>query len=179
MINKNNFLSLVAIALVLILGIWMLVTPQASIVYVDVNKLFSEYKGTKEAQKEFETKKNTTQANLDSLMGDWEKELKKYEKERSSMSKKEIDLQQELLTNKQQQINNYQQALQTQIQEEDNKMTQTVFNDLNAFIKEYGQENNYKIIMGANGSGNILHADPSVDITEDVIKELNERYDKR
>ena len=145
-------------------------------VYVDVNKLLEGYKRTKVVRAEFEKKANVLKSNVDSLVTDWQKELKLYEKERSSYSKKELELKQELLGNKQQQINNYQQAIQKQIQEEDKKATQTVINDINDYVKEYGKEKGYKIIFGANGGGNVMYADESADLTAKVLEGLNAEF---
>lgn len=146
-------------------------------VYVDVNKLLDGYKRTKIVKAEFEEKAKTLNANVDSLMGDWQKELKSYEKERSKMSKKELELKQQLLSNKQQQINNYQQAIQKQIQEEDKKSTQTVINDINDYIKDYGKTHNHKIIFGASGGGNIMYADEATDLTQEILEGLNAEFD--
>lgn len=146
-------------------------------VYVDVNKLLEGYKRTKVVKSEFEAKAKTLNANVDSLMTDWQKELKSYEKERSKMSKKELELKQQLLSNKQQQINNYQQAIQKQIQEEDKKSTQTVINDINDYVKEYGKKNNHKIIFGASGSGNIMYADEATNLTEKILTGLNAEFE--
>lgn len=103
--------------------------------------------------------------------------LKAYEKERSSMSKKELELKQELLANKQQQINNYQQAVQKQLVEEDKKVTQTVINDINDFVKEYGKKKGYRVIFGATGNGTIMYGEESADLTEIVLKELNAEFE--
>ena len=92
------------------------------------------------------------------------------------MTKKEKALKQELLANKQQQINNYQQSVQQQIQKENQHITQAVINDINAFVKEYGKENGYKIILGARGNGNIMYADSSKNITKEVLIYLNKKY---
>ena len=142
-----------------------------------MNKLLDGYKRTKLARAEFEEKAKTLNANVDSLMTDWQNEIKSYEKERASMSKKELELKQQLLGNKQQQINNYQQAIQNQIQEEDKKATQTVVNDINDYVKEYGKKNGYKIIFGASGGGNIMYASESSDLTEKVLKGLNADFE--
>jgi outer membrane protein len=146
-------------------------------VYVDVNKLLDGYKRTKVVRAEFEVKAKTLTANVDSLVTGWQKELKDYEKNRSKYSKKELELKQELLSNKQQQINNYQQAIQKQVQEEDKKATQTVINDINDFVKEYGKKKGYKIIFGASGSGNIMYADESSDLTPFVLEGLNKEFE--
>lgn len=150
--------------------------PSSDQVFVDVNKLLDGYKRTKLVRTEFETKAKTLNANVDSLMVDWQNELKTYEKERSKMSKKELELKQELLGNKQKQINNYQQGIQKQIQDEDQKATQTVINDINDYVKEYGKNNGYRIIFGASGSGNIMYADDATDLTEDVLEGLNKEF---
>ena len=146
-------------------------------VYVDVNRLLDGYERTKVVRTEFEAKAKTLNANVDSLMTDWQKELKSYEKERSKMSKTEIELKQQLLGNKQQQINNYQQAIQKQIQEEDKKSTQTVINDINDYVKEYGKKHNYNIIFGANGGGNIMYADEGTDLTQKILEGLNAEFE--
>lgn len=146
-------------------------------VYVDVNKLLDGYKRTSIVRAEFEKKAASMNANVDSLLGDWQQELKDYEKERSSMSKKELALKQELLGNKQNQINSYQQAIQKQLQEEDQKVTQTVINDINSFVKEYGKEKGYRIILGATGAGTIMYANEEADLTEEILDQLNASFD--
>jgi outer membrane protein len=168
------FLAVVAIA---IAAFSIFNSPKSdSLVYVDVNKLMDGYDRTKVERDKFLETEKTLRANVDSLMVDWENEIKQYEKQRTSMSKKELQLKQELLSNKQQQISNYQQAIQKQVQEEDTKATQTVINDINDFIKEYGKEHDYKIIFGASGAGSIMYANEATDLTDEVLVGLNNEY---
>ncbi len=168
-------LMIVAFTGLLGLSLWVALKETENIVYADANRLFNEYKGTASLKKEFETKRKSMQANVDSLMQEWQNELKVYEKERTSMSENELKLKEEILSNKQNNISNYQQAIQKQIAEEDQKMTQSVFNEINAVVKEYGKKKGYDLILGANGSGNILYADEdAVDITDEILEELNQ-----
>jgi len=145
-------------------------------VYVDVNKLMEGYSRTKIVRAEFQEKAKTLQSNVDSLVTNWQNELKLYEKERSNYSEKELELKQELLGNKQQQINNYQQAIQKQIQEEDKKASQTIINDINDYVKEYGKKHGHQIIFGASGSGNIMYADEGTNLTQEVLEGLNSEF---
>lgn len=173
---KKITLPLAIIALIIALISIFYSQNTSKLVYVDVNKLLDGYKRTKTVKTQFEKKAKLLRSNIDSLVTDWQKELKLYEKERSKYSKKELELKQELLANKQQQINNYQRAIQKQIQEEEKKSTQTVINDINDFVKEYGKQKGYKIIFGASGAGNIMYADKSADLTDEVLKGLNLEY---
>lgn len=173
---KRLPLILSAIAILLAAISFYFAKSSSELVYVDVNKLIEGYKRTKIEKANFDKKANTMKGNIDSLMTGWQKELQNYEKERASLSPKELQLKQELLQNKQQQINGYQEAIQKQIQEEDKKVTQTVINDINDYVKEYGKKHGYKIIFGASGGGNIMYADESSDLTEVVLKGLNAEY---
>lgn len=174
-----NKLSLPIAIIALIASITSFFYFQSSneLVYVDVNKLVEGYQRTKVEREAFSKKTEVLKANVDSLVTGWQTELKNYEKERASMTKKEIELKQELLGNKQQQLNNYQQAIQKQIQEEDQKMTQTVVNDINDYVKEYGKDHGHRIIFGAGGNGNIMYAGEGSDLTEEVLLGLNIQYE--
>ncbi len=174
---KKTPLILAVIALALAMFSVYKTYNTSELVYVDVNKLLDGYKRTKVVRAEFEKKATTMNANVDSLLVDWQKELKLYEKERSSMSKKELKLKQELLSNKQNQINGYQESVQKKLKEEDQKVTQTVINDINDYVKEYGKKYNYDIIFGASGSGNIMYAKETTDLTETILTGLNKEFD--
>lgn len=173
--NKVS-LPLAIIAILISLFTFFYLQSKSELVYVDVNRLMDGYKRTKVERAKFEEKAKGLQANVDSLIGGWQNELKVYEKERSSMSSKEIELKQELLSNKQQQIGSYQQAIQKQIQDEDQKASQTIINDINDYVKEYGKIHNHKIIFGASGSGTIMYADESTDLTIVILEGLNKEY---
>ncbi len=175
--NMNKLaLPISLIALIASITTFVLSQSKSELVYVDINKLVEGYERTKMEREAFNKKATTLKANADSLLVDWQNELKAYEKERISMTKKELELKQQLLQNKQQQINNYQQAVQKQIQDEDQKMTQTVINDINDYVKEYGKRKGYRIIFGAKGSGNIMYAEDVSDLTQTVLDGLNAEY---
>lgn len=177
--NKNTPWALGLLALLISLFGLFKSYNSSELVYVDVNKLIQGYSRTKTAKAEFDKKATAMKGNIDSLVGKWQNELKNYEKERASLSANELKLKQELLANKQQQINGYQEAIQKQIQEEDKKITQTVINDINDYVKEYGKNHGYKIIFGASGGGNIMYAAEAADLTQDILKGLNAEYDKK
>jgi outer membrane protein len=144
--------------------------------YVDVNKLLEGYDRTKAEREAFNKKSAEMKSEVDSLIGSWQIELKTYEKDLASMKKKEVEEKKIQLQNKQQQISKYQQIIQKQIQEEDQKMTQTLINDINDFVMEYGKENEYRFIYGASGSGNLMYASKEFDKTKEILDGLNKRF---
>jgi outer membrane protein len=165
------------IAIVISILSVLYIKQSSELVYIDVSRVLDGYTRTKIVRAEFEKKAELLNSNVDSLVANWREEIKAYEKDRVSMSKKELELKQQLLSNKQQQINSYQQAIQKQIQEEDQKSTQTVLNDINDYVKEYGEQHGYRIIFGASGGGNIMFASEGSDLTEEVINGLNLEFE--
>jgi outer membrane protein len=145
-------------------------------VYVDSAKLVNEYEGMKAARATYQQKASSWKANVDTLTAEVQKQIMAYEKEVSKMSAKEKQLSQELIRTKQRQLMDYQQAMNTQAQQEDQKMTGEVLTQINAYLKKYGKAHGYKIVMAATEYGNIAYADESLDITADVLKGLNEEY---
>jgi len=146
------------------------------IVYIDNGKLLNGYQGMLDARKDFEQKSLAWKANIDTLAMDVTVAIKNYEKDSQEMGKKERKLSQELIKSKQQQYQQYQQAIQQQSAQEDAQMTEQVLTKVNAFLASYGQDKNYRIIMGANSSGNIIYAQDGLDITEEVLNALNKQY---
>lgn len=51
-----------------------------------------------------------------------------------------------------------------------------IWKRLNPWIQNYGKENNYKMIFGANGTGNLLYSDTSLNISKDLIIYINNKY---
>lgn len=70
-------------------------------------------------------------------------------------------------------------TINKQSEEEDAKLSNAVVNEVNAYIKEYGKNHSYKIIIGANNSGNVLYAQDGVDLTQEVLTGLNLKYKEK
>jgi outer membrane protein len=174
---KNLSLSLHIVSLALIAFLlFKTFAKKEEIVYINTTKLLSDYKGMKRAQKDLEKSQAGWRANLDTLQSELEQEIKKFEQQRPKLSPKEIELQEKALGGKQRQFLTYQDAMKKKAAEEEQKKKGVVAEDINAFLKEYGEAHAYKYILGATSLGNIVYADPVDGITDDVLKILNKKY---
>ena len=146
------------------------------IYYVDSAELANGYKGMIDARKSYQQKATTWKANIDTLASEVQKQIMTYEKEMSRMSPKEKQLSQELIKTKQNQLMEYQRALNTQAQQEDDKMTSEVISQINAYLKRYGKDHGYRIILAATQYGNMAYAEENLNITKEVLEGLNKEY---
>jgi outer membrane protein len=56
-------------------------------------------------------------------------------------------------------------------------VSQQVWSRINSYVQEYGALNNYSIIMGTQGNGNIMYAQKDLDITDSFIDFANKKYE--
>jgi outer membrane protein len=174
--NRKSILEIVFKAVViagLIVVIALQFDKKDSIVYVDAIKLVNGYKGMQAARKEFELKSTAWKANLDTLKTELESKIKDYQANHAKLSEKERKLTEELLQTKQDQFLNYQNIINEKVQKEDQELTTKVLSKVNDYIKKYGEDNGYSIIMAATQYGNIVYAEKGKDITEQVLVGLN------
>lgn len=162
--------------IIVILFVSYYIFKDQPIVYVDSNKLVNGYQGMIDARKVYQQKATGWKANIDTLANEVQQQIFKYEKESSNMTVKERELSQELIRTKQKQLAEYQQALNNQAQQEDSKMTSDVLTQVNSYLKKYGEQKGYTIILAATEYGNLAYADEALDITTEVLEGLNKEY---
>jgi outer membrane protein len=149
------------------------------IVYVDSARILNEYKATAEAKKAFESKAKVWQDNIDTLTNQMKNSVGAYEKSLATMSPKEQNLSKQLIQSKQKQLSDYQRSVQDNAKQEESKLTQGIVSEINSFLSAYGKKHNYKMILIANASGTIAYARDGLDITTEVIDELNNEYQEK
>lgn len=135
-----------------------------NICYVNPAKLLQGYHGATAQHEVFQAKARGWQQRIDSLGT----ELQALGKAPAATR-----------AGKEQQLGRYRQAIQQQAQQENQRLTQAVLAEINAYLKQYGKQHQYTFILGATESGNIVYAAEGADITEDVLKGLNEQYDRQ
>lgn len=145
------------------------------IYYVDSNKLLKEYTEMSDARNEFKEKSSGWKSNVDTLTVQIEKQIQGYEKEASSMTEKERKLSRELINTRQRELMEYQRAVESQAGQEEQKIMGKVLNNVNTYLLEYGKKKGCSYVLVA-ANGNIAYGEESLNVTDEVIKELNARY---
>jgi outer membrane protein len=60
---------------------------------------------------------------------------------------------------------------------DEERYSREIWQQINQYTKDFGKKNGYAVIYGANGSGSIMYADTTLDITAPVLLYINERYE--
>lgn len=149
---------------------------QKKIAYVRSGDLIYGFQGMKEAQDTFKLKTVVWKANIDTLQAEFNRSLEIYDRSYRQYSSVERTQQQEEIRTQQENLERFRTAIQAQSQEEQTKITEGVLNQINSFVADYGKEHGYDLILGTTVSGNIMYGTDYIDITDEVLKELNNYY---
>ncbi|MEO9803169.1 MAG: OmpH family outer membrane protein [Reichenbachiella sp.] len=159
-----------------VIGYLVWSSSSEELVYIDSAKLLDEYKGMQEARQAFQRQSQSWQANIDTLVNEIEQQITDHEMNIPQMSTKRKNQSEEEIRKKQKELIQYQEAIQKKAAEADNKMTAQVLAEVNSFLQSYGDSRKYKMILAATNAGNIVHANEGLNITKEVIEELNRKY---
>ena len=139
-------------------------TNKQIVCYVNPNKLLQGYHGATTQHELFLSKTRVWQRRLDSLNA-----------EIQALKKAPVSIH----AAKEQQLLRYRDAIQQQAQQENQRLTKAVLDEINVYLKQYGKDKGYTFILGATESGNIVYAAEGTEITDDVLTGLNAQYDRQ
>lgn len=197
---KNLSLALNAVSLILIAVLFSLhfsgkqkpgaasseITTSAdgesfAIAYVDIDTLFFKYKYYDDKNKEFRSKKDQAQKQLETRGQRLESEMMGYQRRAQAglMSQNDIKKAEEELMRKQQEFQAYTQSLSAGLMEEENAIQKELYDAIYNYLQEYNKDKGFKVILNYTKGGGIWLADEALDITEDVVNGLNKAYENK
>lgn len=146
--------------------------------YVDTEQLMKDYTEMKDLEAKYKAKGEEMGKELKAETDRWKRDAEAFQQKARALG--EIWAQQNSgpLAQRQQQLQYAQQALLRQLQEESGVEQDSVVTKVEKFLKDYGKEKGYDYIFGTGASASVLYAKDQYDITKDVVKAMNEKYEK-
>jgi outer membrane protein len=152
-------------------------TPE--IVYINQDSLVSKYDYIKDMDKRLGDKGKAAQTDVASRQQAIQREIAEYQKAAPTMPADQRQATEQRLQRKGQEFQQYQQNAGAQVQNDQLSEQTKLYDRLVDFTKAYAKEKGYKMVLTTQkGNTNVLFADPSLDVTADVVKRLNEAYAK-
>jgi outer membrane protein len=146
--------------------------------FVNNADIMEGFEKLKQTEEELSLEEEAMKAKIDGMVAEsgYQDLVQEYQSNQGKMSKaKEEELYNQIMQI-QQRLSQQQQMGNQQFQAKKKSQMDSLVKTVKDFIKEYGENNGYTYIYGANESGNILYGQEELDITEEVTKALNEKY---
>ncbi|MEM7185860.1 MAG: OmpH family outer membrane protein [Bacteroidota bacterium] len=166
---KNLKLLLVATAL--FLGATSFVNAQSKVAHVDTGALVEAMPEMKAAQSQLEKLQKTYDAEIKSMMKEWEAKVKQYDGE-SATQTEEVNLKRvEEVQGMQKNIGDYRNQALQDLQKKEVDLLQPILEKAKAAIQKVARAQGFQYVMDSSpGNGLILH--DGTDLLADVKKEL-------
>jgi outer membrane protein len=155
-------------------------TPaNAPTVFVNQDSLMAKYDYAKDMRKRLDDKGKSAQSDVGSRQQALQREVAEYQKSANTMSADQRSSTEQRLQREGQEFQQYQQNAGAQFQSEQADESKKLYDKVYAFTKQYAKDNGYKMVLTfQTGNTTLLYADPSLDVTNDFLKKLNDAYAK-
>mgnify|MGYP003665688936 CR=1 FL=1 len=129
-------------------------------VYIDNVLLFSGFNMTNDIKSTYENELKKQKSIVDSLLID-------LQQSEEGTIKEDLQLRFVSENNKLKEMNDYFM----------NDLSGQVWERLNSYIQEFGELNDYSIILGTQGAGNLMYAKDDMNITKELLEFVNKKYE--
>lgn len=141
------------------------------IAYTDFIKVFDDYNKTKDFDKQLENKRTTMQKDREKLVS----EVKKLKDEMDLMGDKGKETKQAAIDEKLKKLQNFDRENRDALLKERDDMARQIGKEIKDLVDEIGKKEGYFLILDSRA---ILYGKEGDNLTNTILKTLNERYAK-
>lgn len=151
----------------------------AKIVYLNMDSLLNNYTQSRELNEAYLKKVEANRTELNVKVRQWSKDAEEFQrkvdnngfltKERANQEYTDIMIRKENLERLEQEMH------ETALREQ-RELNQRLFDIFTSFLKEYNRDKGYEIVLSTTLGGTVFYAESGYDITPDVVKQLNAKY---
>src|SRR5690554_4825422 len=151
--------------------------PSNNIIFIDSSKMLEQYQGAIDIEAKFKAKSEQMGKELDAEVSKFRADVAFFEQNAQSKGMQWAQQTGAALQEREQRLAYTQQAMMQELQSESGAEMDTLVKEIKSLIKEHGKAKGYDFILStADEINNVLYAKEGKDITEDIIKLLNDNY---
>ena len=149
------------------------------IAYINTDTIMAKYTMAVEMQKNLQSKQAGIESSLKNQYTQLQKEEQDYLKNGQNLTLTQQQAKEKEFQQREQQLSQAMQQQPAQFQQEVAQQNEKLLNAVLAFVKDYNAKHEkYNIIMSVSrNNGPTLYIDEGMDITDEIVKGLNEEYE--
>ncbi len=153
------------------------VPTELKIAYVEVDSIMTQYRFAKEYAEILEQKSQNIQSTLNRKGQELQSAVANFQQkiQQNAYTREQAEGIQAGLQKQQNDLQGLQQRLGNEFNAEQEKYNKALHDSIDHFLKVYNKDKKYSIILSKSGD-NLLYADKSFDITNEIIAGLNKAY---
>jgi len=191
----KKLLTITSISLVALIASAFTAGAQTKIATVDMNKIFSAYYKTKDAETRINEARNSAKKELDDRMDTYKKNLETINKLNDEMNKPELskDAKDEKAKardekiaetkNLEREITEFKTSREKQLQEQAVRMRNGIVDEITKLVQEKVKSENYDLVLDKSGSSLngvpiLIFSRDTLDFSDEIITQLNKNRSK-
>jgi outer membrane protein len=147
-----------------------------TIAYISSDSVLKYYDYLKENKVIIEEKSKKMDTDFRNRAQSLQSEITAYQRNVSNLTIGQAKALEEDLTKKQQNLQMYQQSLSQELMNDEAKLNQELYKRITDFLKTYSEQNGLQVVFKYDVSSDVLFGNKALDITDAVVKGLNEAY---
>lgn len=148
-----------------------------AIAYVNSDTLLNNYHFFEELSAQLDAKRESLEKELANRASGLQKQFEDYQRTGQNLTIAQARAVEEDLTQKQQNLQQYQQSLSQEMMREEARITKELYEKVAAYLKVYSEQSDIQLVLTYTRGSGVLFANEGLDITDAVIKGLNDEYD--
>ncbi|MDF4220219.1 OmpH family outer membrane protein [Maribacter sp. M208] len=165
--------------IILIFAIALLAScAQEKIGYVDNVKLMDEFQQKIDVEAKFKVKADALAKKRDSISQAFQMEAQAFQTKAQKMSQTKAQEEYAAMQQRGQMIGQQLQQQDQQLQMEGQTEMDSIVSKVKEEIKAYGKSKGYSYILGGGDGGSVLYGTEANDLTDEIVKLLNDKYKK-
>ncbi|HEY8511071.1 MAG TPA: OmpH family outer membrane protein [Cyclobacteriaceae bacterium] len=149
------------------------------IAFINADSVLKHYKYLEVKRKELEEKTRKMEQEYRTRTEGLQNEINNYQRNVGNMTLSQVRAVEEDLQRKQQNLRMYEQTLTQELMAEESKLNKELYDRVTSYLKKYGQTNGLHIVLKYDQTSDVLFAGDSLDITNEVIRGLNEEFEQK
>src|SRR3989339_692904 len=149
------------------------------IAYVNIDSILFQYGLSIELNDAITKKQSGMKSRLEKEASDFQKEAQVFQDKVQRgifLTQQRAEEAQQKLMQRQQELQQLEYEYSNQLAAEQQKMNVQLFDSISNFINDFNKPEKYQVILGHSLGGNMLYGSEQLNITQEVIMGLNERY---
>ncbi|MCW5912182.1 MAG: OmpH family outer membrane protein [Cyclobacteriaceae bacterium] len=146
------------------------------IAYINSDTVLKYYDFFKVNIEKLEAKGRKLDQDLQSRAQSLQNDIAAYQRNYGSMTIGQAKAVEEDLGKKRQNLDLYQRSLEQQLMEEQAKVNEELYLKVTDYLKEFAKEKDIQVVLKYSSNSDLLYGGSAIDITQDVIKGLNDQY---
>ena len=151
-------------------------TTPSNIAYINTDSVLKYYEFTKVNNEKLQDRAKRLQDDLKNRATALQGEINDYQRNRGSLTIGQAQAVEEGLARKEQNFRMAQETAGQEIQMEQAKLSQDLYDKITAYLKKYSQENGLQVVLKFDGTSDLWYGADGLDISTQVIEGLNAEY---